>query len=178
MKLKDYKNKYPFFCSLEELRENNNQEVEVRCKYCNKWFIPTPGQIKDRLRAIENKDGNMKSYMYCCKEHQYKCSCSIRKDPKSIPLFEKYTREVNIITEKNVKKYSSKIPNIELRGLMFGYQLDHKYSIKEGFDNNIDPKIIGHYKNFQIIKNNTNQSKGKECSISINGLKKEIYNEN
>jgi len=177
MKLKDYQEKYPFFCSIEELRENKNNEIEVRCKYCNKWFIPTPSQLKERLRAVENQNGSMMSYMYCCKKHQYKCPCSIRIDPKLIPEYEKYVRKIKILTEKNVIKYKDKIKNIDLRGLKFGYQLDHKYSINEGFRNRVDPKIISHYKNFKIIKDDINRSKGASCSISLTKLIKDINNE-
>lgn len=174
MKLKDYQKKYPFFCFIEELRENDNQEVEVRCKYCNKWFIPTPNQIKERLRQVENENGNMKTYMYCCKEHQYLCPCSIVKDPKLKTKYEKYVSIVWVITNQNIKKYNNKIKNIELRGLEFGYDLDHKYSISEGFKNNINPEIIGHYQNFQIIKDKLNRSKNRDCSISLQYLIKQI----
>lgn len=171
-KLKDYQEKYPFFYSIEELRENNNQEVEVRCKYCNKWFVPTVTQIFERLRAIESKNGSMMSYMYCCKNHQYLCPCSIVKDPKLRTKYESYVKQVWNITNQNIKEY--KIKNIKLRGLNHGYHLDHKYSISEGYTNKVDPKIIGHYKNLKVIKDILNISKGRNCSISLDKLKKEI----
>ncbi len=76
--LKDYKEKYPFFCSIEELRENKNGEIQAHCKNheCENskekggWFNLTIKQITDRKNNLEN-EGEDKSYFYCsqhCKD--------------------------------------------------------------------------------------------------------------
>lgn len=176
IKFEEYEQKYPIFCSLEEFRKNNDGEIEVRCKYCNSWFVPSSDQLGNRIRATDGKNGNMKSFIYCCKEHQYLCPESGRNDPNTYTQYQKYVKNVLIETEKNVKKFSHYIPNIELRGNRFGYHLDHKYSIRQGFEDNIDPEIIGHYKNIEIIKAEYNISKGKSCSITIQYLLQEINN--
>jgi hypothetical protein len=47
-----------------------------------------------------------------------------------------------------------------------GYHLDHKYSITEGFSNNIPPKIIGSLGNLEFIPAIDNGIKGTKCSIT------------
>jgi len=47
---------------------------------------------------------------------------------------------------------------------------DHMFSIKEGFDQQIDPSIIKHPANCKIILGSDNFKKGSKCSISINEL--------
>lgn len=71
------------------------------------------------------------------------------------------------------------LENYEKRGLAGvdgGYQLDHKVSIKFGFDNNIEPDIIGNINNIEFIPWEENLSKGSGCSITLEELiKKGIY---
>ena len=55
-----------------------------------------------------------------------------------------------------------------------GVVKDHRVSIKYGFDNNIDPKIIGHIKNCEFIQNHINLSKSFKSSISLKVLLYEI----
>ena len=70
---------------------------------------------------------------------------------ENLPKYKKYHREVMHITRK---QDISNLPNLNLRGLAGtegAYQLDHIISIKEGFDKNISPNIIGHINNLQFI---------------------------
>lgn len=55
-----------------------------------------------------------------------------------------------------------------------GYQLDHKFSISEGFNQGLSPKIIGHWKNLEIIPRIENISKNAKCSITLKDLLKAI----
>ena len=45
------------------------------------------------------------------------------------------------------------------------YQLDHIYSIYDGYKNNVDPKIISSIFNLQLITEKINKSKGKNSWI-------------
>ena len=79
---------------------------------------------------------------------------------------ELYRRQVWIETRKqdiNSLKYSEK------RGVK-GYHLDHRYSILEGFKNNILPSIIGNIKNLEFIPYFENCSKGRKCSVLLNEI--------
>ena len=79
----------------------------------------------------------------------------------------KYRRKVYYWTEKNDL---SVLEHYDKRSRT-GYSLDHKYSIAEGFKNNIPPKVIGTLGNLHFIAVSENSSKGTDCLIS----KKELY---
>lgn len=55
-----------------------------------------------------------------------------------------------------------------------GISRDHIISIKYGFENNIDPTIISHPANCQLLRHNFNVSKGSHCHMTIDELKEKI----
>ena len=56
-----------------------------------------------------------------------------------------------------------------------GVSRDHMFSIKEGFLQNIDPKIISHPANCQLLRHEDNfHKKGCKCSITLEELQKRI----
>lgn len=59
------------------------------------------------------------------------------------------------------------------------YHLDHKYSVFEGFKNNVPVEIIGHICNLEMLRYSENTSKGEKCSITLDELKELIkkYND-
>ncbi len=63
-----YKNKL----FADEVREISNDILEVKCKHCNEWFIPTNLQATNRKQAI---NGNQKgeNHFYCSQECKDKC---------------------------------------------------------------------------------------------------------
>ena len=92
---------------------------------------------------------------------------------KPVEYIEKYRDYVELvwkITCKNLVKHKKKIINYHLRGRKHGYDLDHKYSISEAFINNIDPNIVAHWKNLEIIKDSDNRTKQEKSSITIEEL--------
>ncbi len=93
-------------------------------------------------------------------------------DPSLKREFDRYKQEVLKLTERQFKLYKNKIENSEKRGQM--YCLDHKYSIYDGFHNNVDPIIISHWKNFEIMTRSANAKKHTFSSIAITQLQKEI----
>ena len=80
--------------------------------------------------------------------------------------FKKYRRKVYYWTSKNDL---TQLENHDKRG-RFGYHLDHKYSITEGFKNKVPPKIIGSIDNLEFICYTDNLSKGTKCSITLEKL--------
>lgn len=88
--------------------------------------------------------------------------------------FRKYKSLVNRYTNESLLFYGDLIENLELRSKNF--HLDHKYSIKMGFINEIDPKIIGSIINIEIIPSAINSSKKEKCSITKQQLLKEYKN--
>lgn len=94
--------------------------------------------------------------------------------------YQKYRKQVKKLTEETYKKYKDIInPNNFKRVTNgnIGYQLDHKYSIFEGFLNDIDPHILSNQHNLQMLEWSKNRKKSKDCSISLNELEKLIRNE-
>lgn len=64
----------------------------------------------------------------------------------------------------------SALPNFELWGEAGGYELDHKYSISEGWKNNIPPEIIAMKHNLQFLEKVPNIKKGGKCDITLTEL--------
>jgi len=178
------KEKYKFFSIVEEMRYNpdkpGEKEIQVHCKNhgCPNskekggWFTPTAQQFKDRKNHLQN-EGEDKSGFYCSQYCKDTCPCyNLRTDPFQLVEFERYNREVWKYTNLNVKYNFDKIRNIELRGNKCGYDLDHKFSIMEGFNNNIDPKVIGYWRNLEVITAFDNRKKCMTSSISLKEIQK------
>jgi len=51
-----------------------------------------------------------------------------------------------------------------------GYEWDHKFSVYEGFHQNVHPVIIASRENLELISINDNRSNGRICSISRDDL--------
>jgi hypothetical protein len=86
-------------------------------------------------------------------------------DPEYLE-FKKYRRKVYYWTSKNDL---TQLENYNKRG-RFGFHLDHKYSITEGFKNKVPPKVIGSIDNLEFICYTDNLSKGTKCSITLEKL--------
>jgi hypothetical protein len=84
--------------------------------------------------------------------------------------FLKYKILVSRETRKTYRRYKNIInPNNYIRGnanIDNTYHLDHKYSIIQGFLDNIDPKIIGSVVNLELLLAKENIKKNSNCSIT------------
>ena len=89
-----------------------------------------------------------------------------KPDDPEYAEFKKYRRKVYYWTSKNDL---TQLENYEKRALL-GYHLDHKYSVTEGFKNNVPPKFVGSIYNLEFIPYNVNTSKGIKCSITLEKL--------
>jgi len=180
--------KYPAFLDLEEIRYNPDKpidkEIQVRCKNknCinskenNGWFTPTRSQINNRIFVSKHKFGN--SYFFCSDKCKLECEFfNIRIDPETLERYIRYKKRVIRETNRNLRCNYNKISNIELRGLKYGFDLDHKVSMYDGFINDVDPKIIGHWKNLEILNSKINRNiKNKNSSMLIDELIEMVNN--
>jgi len=83
--------------------------------------------------------------------------------------WEFYREQVFNYTRKSWQRHQDKInPEGLVRGT--DYELDHKFSITEGFKQNVDPEIIGHHINLELIPKSVNRSKRIRCSITLEEL--------
>lgn len=92
---------------------------------------------------------------------------------KTQPEFKKYYSKVRNITNKNLRKYKVLFNNLDKLGRCGDkgkYQVDHIFSVKEGFRQNIIPELIGHPSNLRVIKWEDNLSKSDSCETTINKL--------
>jgi len=80
-----------------------------------------------------------------------------------------YEDSVDRITRSSWIYHKHKInPTNLVRGKEF--ELDHKYSKKDGFTNNIPPEVIGHYSNLAMIEKSKNRKKYSNSSITLDEL--------
>lgn len=103
------------------------------------------------------------------KASQTKVSRGISVPPETQTEWEIYRKKVRNYTYKSWKYHYDIINPL---GLVRGkdYELDHKFSITEGFKQNIDPTIIGHYCNLILLPKSENRSKRINCSITLEEL--------
>lgn len=125
--------------------------VEV-AKYCSRECMRIDPMYRDKLKNMD------KSYM---KTEEY---AKATRDPNR-PKYKQYQRDVFRLTEENYVKDIDSINPLRaprtLAGVSGGYQLDHIISIRYGFDNGIDPKIIASSENLQMLPWSENIKKGK-----------------
>ena len=69
-----YQKKYPLLFIVENIRENQEKEIEVKCKLCNQWFVPDKQQFHERVRQLTTIDGNDGSFFYCSEKCKNGCS--------------------------------------------------------------------------------------------------------
>ncbi len=108
---------------------------------------------------------------------KYQCQiCSGKKHHQDYDFwksFEIYTKHVRSLTEQNIRgKDEFKDRSIKK------WHVDHKYSIYNGWLDNIDPKIISSIWNLELITANDNYSKGINNSITKKQLLSLYYNGN
>ena len=85
----------------------------------------------------------------------------------------KYYYSVRSFTNKTFKEEVDNLPNRHLSGICGvkgAYQLDHRVSIKYGFENGVPPEIIGHICNLEMIPWEKNRSKDSKNSIDLDML--------
>lgn len=88
-----------------------------------------------------------------------------------------YTRVVGKVMNK-FNTEIRKLENFDKRGhanKTGTYHLDHKFSVSEGFKNNIPPYIIGNICNLEMITSINNLVKNRKCSITKENLLKEFF---
>lgn len=81
--------------------------------------------------------------------------------------FDSYRRKVWAETKKQPLQ---ELENFDKRARTNGYHLDHIYSVKQGFINDVDPKIIGNICNLRMLKCEENISKRDRCDMTLEDL--------
>jgi IS30 family transposase len=98
---------------------------------------------------------------------------------KNVDDYYKYKLEVLKITRQQPISYLENYDKRGKSGVEGAYQLDHKFSIVEGFKQNIKPEIIGNIINLEFIPWEENLNKRTKCSLTKEEIIikfKKIYN--
>lgn len=155
---------------------HSNRSDEEKLKYNAKISIAVKNSKLAQKQRIERAKLGAKAlneYRKSLKEEELK-EFNKRFGPIDLigdnrDKFREYYNLVWYFTNQNL----SLLENIEKRSINF--HLDHKYSIKQGFIDNIRPDIIGNNVNLEIIPAGINMSKGCKCSITKEELL-ELFN--
>jgi hypothetical protein len=146
----------------EPKQEKNRKEItddrgEKQCKLIKEK------NRKCRSCGVEKKIPKYKITCDDCRYQYYKFyrpSCEFDFD------FKTFEAEFNTTDLKKLGWYSPSNKGNNLNGV----SKDHMYSVKEGFINKIDPEIIKHPANCQLLKYSENSIKKTSCSITIDEL--------
>lgn len=121
------------------------------------------------INNLENIDKNGNNHYERRTLQNYENGFWTRPEDKSD--LEHYRTKVFKVMYK-FKDEITKLENFNMRGHanQGKYHLDHKFSIIEGFKQNIPPYIIGNINNLEMILGRNNLIKNRKCSIDLDEL--------
>jgi hypothetical protein len=142
-------------------REKLIKNTYVKCKSCQGDFLKKSKKLfcsDDCRKNFKRKD--MDEFQ------KYKRDCVFKFNLSD------YYKEFNfkLIEEFGWYKPANRGNNLD------GVSRDHIYSIRDGFDNGIEPKLIAHPANCKLILQKQNSSKHKRSDITIEELENRIRN--
>lgn len=91
-------------------------------------------------------------------------------DPAKKTEWARYKFRVKYLTAKTYKKFKDTINPSDLPVGLCKYQVDHIYSIRHGFENNVDPSIISDLANLRLLWHTENKSKHIRSDITLEEL--------
>lgn len=89
---------------------------------------------------------------------------------------EDYYIFVRALTERNYDIFKNVINPKGLKRSWKANHLDHRYSISQGFKDRINPFLIAHPCNLQMMKARLNKKKNAKCDITIEELLEGVNN--
>lgn len=93
----------------------------------------------------------------------------------TVPLSERdgfaaYRKRVNNLTSTSYKRHSDKVNPDGLTRSRSDYNVDHVFSVLEGFKQNIPPEMIGHWTNLRMLSVKENRIKDSRCDKTLDQL--------
>jgi hypothetical protein len=136
------------------LKNTNIEKIEKKCPNCNKFFSKKNNKYCNNSCRREFERKNMDEYKKYRNDSNFNFNLADYVDEFDFTLIEKYGW------------YSPTNKNNNLGGV----SRDHMFSVREGFEKGIDPKIISHPANCRLIIHTENISKNKKSIITIEEL--------
>ena len=155
------------------LNDKSQEEIDDINRRKNRWKDLTDEEVEslkkqtaDAIRVTTSKRTveERKSVGKKIRDGQVLSGRAISED--LMDAYALYKSRALAVTRRN---NLSVLENYDKRGIV-DYHLDHRYSIFEGFKNNIDVEIIGHIKNLEMISYIENTSNHVKCSITLEEL--------
>lgn len=91
-------------------------------------------------------------------------------DPQFRTAWAQYKFRVKYLTSRLYKKHKDIINPNDLPIGICAYQIDHIYSIRHGFENNVDPEIVASLPNLRLLWHTENKSKHIRSDQSLEAL--------
>lgn len=139
-------------------------------------LIELNGKKSVFLIECQNNHKSIKKYLNLRNTRKYICqkcfyeSIELNLTDEEIREIENYKKIIRALTAKTYKNNKETINPKNLKIGRGEYHIDHKYSLYEGFKNNVDPKIMSSIENLEIISEHENCSKQSKCSITLDEL--------
>lgn len=95
-------------------------------------------------------------------------------DPLLKSDFETYYNAVRNLSDRNYKKHKTLINPCNFCRGRTSYHLDHIFSIKEAYENNVPVEVVSHVSNLRMLKYDKNIAKGGLSDKSLSDLFKDF----
>ena len=184
------KENYKNACNRREVKNNrlhgtykHTENIKEKIKQSNKdnwrdenkpfkWLIATlENPDWHRKLSIASK-GRSKTLQSIIKQIETKTGHTYEEWQNLKTEYRKYNQQVLVITRRQDK---TNIKNFNVK--QKGWHLDHIYSISDGWRNNIDPTIVGHFVNLRYVTAKENCTKNKKSDFTKETLY-ELYEQN
>jgi len=164
----DFKNSFTDEIN-EKRRQGNLKAVKQGRKYRSKDTYTEEQKEKQRQTFLKKYGVDNPSKNPSIKKKLSELQIKNGATPKHLRSFRQlYYDKVVYFTKVSWREHFDKInPSRVNRSEM---DLDHVYSIQQGFRDNIPPYIIGHWTNLRMLEKKKNYSKGMRCDKTVEQL--------
>jgi hypothetical protein len=152
--------------------EEPTQNEEIRAKAAagvKQSYINDPALSTKQLQSKKEKYGDEFTEIVK-KSRATQISNGRWVDPALKTEWSRYKFQVKYHTAKNYKKFKDLINPTDLPIGRCEYQIDHIYSIRHGFENNVDPTVIANISNLRVLWHVDNKSKNIRSDYTLEEL--------
>jgi hypothetical protein len=138
--------------------------LELRGKHSKCLIECSNGHISERTYVAFR--ANKKFNCIKC----YHNTLTIDMSKERLQELKTYSRCVRTLTSKTYKEFKHIINPLDLPNNRYTYHIDHKFSVRDGFEYNVDPIIMSSKENLEMLFYKDNLNKNKKSSITLSEL--------